>query len=159
MHRSDNLMAEGMLRAAYPGLSREDATKEEIKMWGDKGIDTRNIVIEDGSGLSRRNKINPYFLAEVLDWMRLHKNHNNQYVEIFPAAGVSGTMKNFLKGTPLQGRLRMKTGSMRNVQCYAGFMTDKNDSPTHLVVIMVNNFADRGALKKALSNLLIKNLL
>lgn len=159
MYRSDNLMAEGMLRAAYPGLSREGATNEEIKLWGDKGIDTKNIVIEDGSGLSRRNKISPYFLAEVLDWMRLHKNHNNQYVEIFPAAGVSGTMRNFLKGTPLQGRLRMKTGSMRNVQCYAGFMTDNDAKPTHLVVIMINNFNDRGALKKALSNLLIKNLL
>lgn len=159
MHRSDNLMAEGMLRAAYPGLSREEAAREEIKMWGDKGIDTKGLVIEDGSGLSRRNKINPYFLAEVLDWMRLHKNANNQYVDIFPAAGVSGTMRNFLKGTPLQGRLKMKTGSMRNVQCYAGFMTDEHNKPTHLVVIMINNFNDRAALKKALSNLLIKNLL
>lgn len=159
MHRSDNLMAEGMLRAAYPGLSREEAAREEIKMWGDKGVDTKGIVIEDGSGLSRNNRINPYFLAEVLDWMRLHKNTDNRFVEIFPASGVSGTMRNFLKGTPLQGRLRMKTGSMRNVQCYAGFMTDSNGNPTHLVVIMINNFSDRAALKKALSNLLIKNLL
>ncbi|MCM1400827.1 MAG: D-alanyl-D-alanine carboxypeptidase/D-alanyl-D-alanine-endopeptidase [Bacteroides sp.] len=158
MHRSDNLMAEGMLRATAPGKTRNEATKRELEFWRDKGVDTNGIVIEDGSGLSRNNKISPYFLAEVLDWMRVHKNNNNQYVNIFPVAGKSGTMRGFLKGTKLEGKIAAKTGSMRNVQCYAGFKLDDNGQPTHLVVLLLNNFSDRAKLKKALEKLLLDKL-
>lgn len=158
MYRSDNLMAEGMLRASAPGKTRDEAAWRELKFWNDKGIDTDGIVIEDGSGLSRNNKITPYFLAEVLDWMRVNKNKNGEYVKIFPVAGRSGTMRNFLKGTPLEGKLVAKTGSMRNVQCYAGFKLDDNGQPTHLVVVLLNNFADRAKLKKALEKLLLEKL-
>ena len=158
MYRSDNLMAEGILRAIAPGKTRDEAIKKELKFWNDKGIDTHGIVIEDGSGLSRNNRITPYFLAEVLDWMRINKNNNNQYVNIFPVAGKSGTMRNFLKGTKLEGKLAAKTGSMRNVQCYAGFKLDDKGNPTHLVVIMLNNFSDRTKLKKALERLLLEKL-
>lgn len=158
MYRSDNLMAEGMLRAIAPGHTRQEAIDSEIKFWEDKGIDVTGIVIEDGSGLSRNNKITPYFLAEILDWMRIHKNNNNQYVNIFPVAGKSGTMRNFLKGTALEGKIAAKTGSMRNVQCYAGFKLDDKGQATHLVVIMLNNFSDRGKLKKALERLLLEKL-
>ncbi len=158
MYRSDNLMAEGMLRSTAHGRTRKEAIDNEVKFWADKGIDTHGIVIEDGSGLSRNNKISPYFLAEILDWMRIHKNNNNQYVNIFPVAGKSGTMRNFLKGTSLEGKIAAKTGSMRNVQCYAGFKLDDQGQPTHLVVLMLNNFSDRAKLKKALERLLLEKL-
>lgn len=158
MYRSDNLMAEGILRSTAPGKSRSAATAHELDFWKSKGVDINGIVIEDGSGLSRNNRISPYFLAEVLDWMRLHKNNNNQYVNIFPVAGRSGTMRNFLKGTKLEGKIAAKTGSMRNVQCYAGFKLDDRGQPTHLVVVLLNNFADRTKLKKALEKLLLEKL-
>ena len=158
MYRSDNLMAEGMLRATAPGKTRDQATRQELDLWSKNGIDISGIVIEDGSGLSRNNKISPYFLAEVLDWMRVHKNANNQYVNIFPVAGRSGTMRGFLKGTKLEGKLVAKTGSMRNVQCYAGFKLDDNGQPSHLVILMLNNFQDRAKLKRALEKLLLDKL-
>lgn len=158
MYRSDNLMAEGMLRATAPGRSRSEALSNELKFWEERGIDITGIALEDGSGLSRNNRMTPYFLAEILDWMRLNKNSNNQYVNVFPVAGRSGTMRNFLKGTKLEGKLVAKTGSMRNVQCYAGFKLDDNGQPTHLVVVMLNNFSDRARLKKALEQLLLEKL-
>ena len=67
-------------------------------------------------------------------------------------------MRNFLKGTKLEGKFVAKTGSMRNVQCYAGFKLDDNGQPTHLVVVMLNNFSDRARLKKALEQLLLEKL-
>lgn len=90
--------------------------------------------------------------------MRLNKNNNNSYVNIFPVAGRSGTMRSFLKGTALEGKIVAKTGSMRNVQCYAGFKIDENGQPTHLVVLMLNNFSDRAKLKRALEQLLLEKL-
>lgn len=47
---------------------------------------------------------------------------------------------------------------MRNVQCYAGFKIDDDGQPTHLIVLLLNNFSDRAALKKALEKLLLEKL-
>ena len=82
-----------------------------------------------------------------------------QFSDMLPVAGQSGTMRGFLKGTPLEGRVRAKTGSLNGVQCYAGYVTDAVGVPTHVVVIMVNGFKiSRAELKKRLQNLLIEKL-
>ncbi len=65
---------------------------------------------------------------------------SRSYAELFPIAGRDGTVRNFLKRTPLEGRMALKSGSMTGVLCYAGYMLDKDGRPTHSVVIMVNNF-------------------
>lgn len=160
MHRSDNLMAEGMLHAIQPDGNIGSIIKKELEMWYEKGVDTCGIVIEDGSGLSRNNRISPYFMADVLIWMVNNGNSDGRYLSLFPRAGIEGSMKNFGKGTPLEGRFAAKTGSMRGVQCYAGFMLSNDGSPTHVVIVMINNFnGSRARLKKSIEELLIQNLL
>lgn len=41
----------------------------------------------------------------------------------------------------------MKTGSMSGIQCYAGYKLDENYEPTHIVVVMMNEMADRTAAR------------
>ena len=160
MHRSDNLMAEGILHAIQPDGNIGSIIKKELEMWYEKGVDTCGIVIEDGSGLSRNNRISPYFMADVLIWMVNNGNSDGRYLSLFPRAGIEGSMKNFGKGTPLEGRFAAKTGSMRGVQCYAGFMLNNDGRPTHVVIVMINNFnGSRARLKKSIEELLIQNLL
>lgn len=155
MFRSDNMMTEGMLRSVVQGRSRHAAIAEELSFWADNGVDTCGIVIEDGSGLSRNNRISPYFLADILVWMA--RNNNQVYLQCFPKAGIEGTMRNFMKGTSLEGRLATKTGSMKNVQCYAGYLLDGAGMPSHVVVIMANELtSSRANLKKAIGKLLIE---
>jgi len=155
MQRSHNLMAEGMLMAAFPDATRSEATVRELAYWGDCGADTTGVFVEDGSGLSRLNRITPYFMADVLSLM-CESPYSGQFVESFPLAGVSGTLKYFLSGTPLEGRIALKTGSMNNVQCYAGYMLDSFGEPSHLVVIMINGFrVSRAAIKKSVEKLLL----
>ncbi len=159
MHRSDNMFAEGVLRALAPGKLRDEAIDAELKLWEDRGFDTEPINICDGSGLSRSDRFAPIFLAQILEWMS-KSSMADKYVSYFPLSGRSGTMKNFCKDTRLNGRLAFKTGSMNGVQCYAGYVLDpQNSNPSHVVVIMVNSFyCSRDKLKTALEDFLLTQI-
>lgn len=158
MFRSDNMMAEGTLRLVAPGKSRKSAAQRELSYWNARGINTDGIYIEDGSGLSRHDRMSPRFLADVLSHMVQGRNAD-RYISLFPKAGREGTMRGFMKDSPLYGTLAAKTGSMRGVQCFAGYILDERGKPTH-VVVMVNGFTcDRGALKKSIGNYLIENVI
>lgn len=155
MYRSDNMMAEAMLRSVAPGQSRASAVKTELDMWETRDVDTRRVVIEDGSGLSRNDRLTPMFLANVFTWMASHYKAPD-YVSLFPKAGCDGTLKSFLRDTPLEGRVALKTGSMRGVQSYAGYMLGGDGQPTHVIVIMVNGFTcGRTALKTGIEDMLL----
>ena len=156
MHRSDNLMAEGMLRAIAPGGTRRQAIEEEKAVWALWGISPHGVNIIDGSGLSRDNRLTARFLGEVYRQM-LAEEENGSYVSLFPRAGYDGTMRYFLADTPLEGRVVMKTGSMKGVQSYSGYLLDDTGKPTHLLVFMANGFTcSRQALKKEIQRLLLE---
>ena len=156
MFRSDNLMAEGMLRTLAPGESRQEAIAEEMDIWKDNEIDMSDIMLEDGSGLSRNNRLTPRFLASVLDWMS-RSLVAQSYVRLFPRAGVEGTVRNFLKNTPFEGKMILKSGSMRGVQSYAGYLLDEYGNPSHAVVVMSNDFkCSRGQLRTAIADVLMQ---
>ncbi len=155
MHESHNLFAEGMLRAIAPGESRESALKKEIATLKSIGVTTTNNRITDGSGLARANRIQPAFVADVLEKMALTE-HADAYVSTFPLVGNDGTVKNLLAKTSLKGKLALKSGSMGGVQCYAGYKLDNSGNPTHAVVIMVNSFfCPRGELRGKIENFLV----
>lgn len=157
MFRSDNLFAEGMLRAISPGDSRADAIEREKDVWHSRGFDViSEMVINDGSGLTRGNGLSPHFLGDLLEWMA-KSEYAGSYVSYFPRAGVDGTMKSFAAETHLKGFLAFKTGSVSGVQCYAGYKLDSDGKPTHVVVVMVNGFSCRRPLvKSAVENLMLR---
>lgn len=156
MFRSDNMMAEAMLRSLAPGGTRAEALKEERAIWTDAGISMQGVRIEDGSGLSRNDRLTAIFLAQVLKTMA-SPDYGTDYVSLFPLAGYDGTMRNFLVGTHLEGDIAMKTGSMKGVQSYAGYRIDKSGNPTHIIIFIVNGFTcGRPALKNAISRLLLE---
>lgn len=158
MFRSDNMMAEGMLRSIAPGRPRKEAIAAEKNFWLEKGFDISKLALEDGSGLSRADRITPRFMADVYKWM-YYTDMAGGYASLFPRAGMDGTMRNFLRGTSLEGRLATKTGSMRGVQCFGGYMLDDEGRPTHAVVVFVNDFrCSRGALKAEIGRFLLSKL-
>lgn len=158
MFRSDNLFAEGMLRTLAPKRSRSSSCQRELSLWEARGIDTTPIYIEDGSGLSRKNRLSPEFLSDVLKWMYFSPD-GPLYTTFFPRAGKEGTMRATMTGTALEGRMATKTGSMRGVQCFAGYILGIDGEPTHTVVVMVNGYTcDKGQLKNAIGKYLIDKL-
>lgn len=158
MKRSDNLFAEGMLRALLPGESRKKCLKKQEAYWTSQGLDAGYTIIYDGSGLTRSNKISPLFLGQMLEKMANSENAE-EYVSFFPVAGIDGTLKSFLEKTRLKGRLVLKTGSVSEVQCYAGYKIDAEGAPTHVIVVMVNGFfCTRGTLRKKIEEYLLELL-
>lgn len=156
MMRSDNLFAESMLRT-YDKLEGGDgsttsAAARVMKLWNKKNFSLEGVNIVDGSGLSRSNRVTANFMSQLLSEM----SQNPNYASFFPLAGQEGTLKKFLAETPLDSYVAMKTGSMRGIQCYAGYKLDEDYAPTHVIVIIMNDITkSRDRAKKAAENLLL----
>jgi D-alanyl-D-alanine carboxypeptidase/D-alanyl-D-alanine-endopeptidase (penicillin-binding protein 4) len=107
------LRGEGTARA---GIAAIDSV---AKAWG---LPARRLAQADGSGLSRYNLVAPVFLIGVLEHMRRSPNFQTFY-DALPIAGVDGTLANRMKGTPLQGNVHAKTGTVSNVRSLSGYVT------------------------------------
>lgn len=157
MMRSDNLYAEASLRlfgkAKGGDGSTEDAAQREREFWESRAANLDGVRIIDGSGLSRSNRMTARFMENVLR----DCSGDVEYVSFFPLAGQEGTLKKFLVDTPLDSYIAMKTGSMKGIQCYAGYKLDDDFAPTHVVVVLVNDFrCDRAYLRSQIENMLLE---
>lgn len=157
MMRSDNMFAEAMLRT-YGKLeggdgSTVDSAEREMLLWKKKKLPLEGVVIVDGSGLSRDNRVTADFMGALLSKMSI----DPYYASFFPLAGKEGTLRKFLTDTPLDSYIAMKTGSMTGIQCYAGYKLDDDYVPTHVVVIIMNDIpAKRENVVKAAEQLLLE---
>lgn len=156
MMRSDNLFAESMLRTfgklSGGDGSTVDAAERETKMWRKEKLPMDGVEIIDGSGLSRANRVTADFMGAVLSKM----SDNPDYASFFPLAGQEGTLKSFLSETDLDSYIAMKTGSMKGIQCYAGYKIDDDYVPTHAVVVIMNDITgSRAKAKKAAEKMLL----
>lgn len=147
MFKSNNLFAEGMLRAIVKDSDDKTYGKAvgiEKELWSGKGIDLSTARWLDGSGLAPVNRISPRVLASVLEYMA-KSGGSKAYVGLFPKVGKEGTVRSLLAKTRLEGTLALKSGSMNGVLCYAGFKLNAKGIPSHVVVIMVNGAICRSA--------------
>ncbi|MDE7180099.1 MAG: D-alanyl-D-alanine carboxypeptidase/D-alanyl-D-alanine-endopeptidase [Muribaculaceae bacterium] len=156
MMRSDNQYAEAFLRLVGKTYGKEGSTAEGasqlMRHWRDRKANLDGVKVVDGSGLSRSNRITARFMADVLTKMA----GNPYYASFFPLAGQEGTLRSLLKTTPLEGRIAMKTGSMNGIQCYAGYKLDDDYTPTHVVVVMMNDMGNRAAARRQVERLLLR---
>lgn len=101
------------------------------------GIDTRGLVIENGSGLSRIARASAASLGQLLQaaWRRPWMP---EYIAALPVAGVDGTARKRLAGSPANGQAHIKTGTLNGVRAMAGYVLDAGGE-RHVVVMMVNH--------------------
>ncbi len=155
MMRSDNQYAEALLRsyavASGQKGSVEKAASMEKDYWKKYNSPMSGVTIIDGSGLSRENRVTSRFMAHILS----ERADNPYYASFFPLAGQEGTLRNFLKDTPLEGYVALKTGSMKGIQCYAGYKLDDDYAPTHIIVVMMNGLENRTSAREGLKKALL----
>ena len=75
------------------------------------GVRPEALVLDDGSGLSRGDMITAEATVQLLTFMSRHR-FANVFRDALPIAGVDGTLRNRLRGTPAENNLRAKTGSL-----------------------------------------------
>lgn len=124
------------------------------QFWKEKGIDTGALWIYDGSGLSPIDKVSASFMVDVLLFMNTEASASEAFIRSIPQAGKEGTVVNFLRGTPLEGRARLKSGGMSRVKSYAGYITLNGEE--YAVSLFVNNYRCEGReMTRALEKLLV----
>jgi len=106
--------------------------------WKKQGADVSSLFLQDGCGLSPIDGISPAFFVQLLTYMRTKSNYKAAFFASLPIAGVSGTLKKLLAGTSLEGKVIAKSGSIRRVLCYSGYIELNNKE--YAFSIMVNNF-------------------
>jgi D-alanyl-D-alanine carboxypeptidase/D-alanyl-D-alanine-endopeptidase (penicillin-binding protein 4) len=125
---SQNLYAELILRAlgkataTDPRQASEDAGVEAVrKFLAQAGIDPAKVFMLDGSGLSRANLVTPDTTLQLLTYMNRHR-YGAAFREALPVAGLDGTLRNRMKGTPAQGNVRAKTGTLGTATSLSGYV-------------------------------------
>ncbi|MDN3919441.1 D-alanyl-D-alanine carboxypeptidase/D-alanyl-D-alanine endopeptidase [Roseateles violae] len=114
------------------------ASERVVRDWfAAKGLDAEGLVLENGSGLSRIEKIKPAQLAGLLA-VAWDGRQAPELLGTLPIAGVDGTLSRRLKGTPAEGRARLKTGTLHSAVALAGYVPDAADRPW-IVVAMLND--------------------
>ncbi len=150
MKPSQNLYTELILRtlgkvapipltAANANRTSEEAGLEVVKAFlREAGVGPTTLVLSDGSGLSRNDMITSEATVQLLAYMHRHR-YAAAWREAFPLAGVDGTLRNRMKGTPAENNLRAKTGSLSSASSLSGYVRDAAGDDLAFS-IMVNNF-------------------
>jgi D-alanyl-D-alanine carboxypeptidase/D-alanyl-D-alanine-endopeptidase (penicillin-binding protein 4) len=101
------------------------------------GIDDTGLVMDNGSGLSRIERISPLQMAGLLQ-AALRSNWAPEFQASIPIAAVDGTMRKRLQDSPAAYRARLKTGTLKNVVAVAGYVPDATGRQC-VVVAMLNS--------------------
>ncbi|MDM8350071.1 D-alanyl-D-alanine carboxypeptidase/D-alanyl-D-alanine-endopeptidase [Pseudomonas sp. sp1636] len=112
------------------------AAQRVIRGWlARKGITAPHLVIENGSGLSRDERVSARELAQLLQaaWK---SPYAAEFISSLPLVAMDGTMRKRLQRTALVGEAHIKTGTLNNVRAIAGYSRDSNGNSWAVVAIL-----------------------
>jgi D-alanyl-D-alanine carboxypeptidase/D-alanyl-D-alanine-endopeptidase (penicillin-binding protein 4) len=143
---SNNVMARQLfltLGAAGAGApASAEKSGRVIRQWlAGKGLSFPELVLENGSGLSRAERISARNLGQLL-LAAFRSPVMPELMASLPVAAVDGTMRKRLSGADIAGQAHIKTGSLAGVRAIAGYVLDS--SGRRVVVVLVINHANAG---------------
>nr|WP_298138389.1 D-alanyl-D-alanine carboxypeptidase/D-alanyl-D-alanine-endopeptidase [uncultured Pseudomonas sp.] len=112
------------------------AAQRVIRSWlARKNILAPHLVMENGSGLSRAERVSANELAKLLQaaWK---SPYAAEFMSSLPLVAMDGTMRKRLHSTPLVGEAHIKTGTLNNVRAIAGYSRDSNGNSWAVVAIL-----------------------
>ncbi|MBC7367072.1 MAG: D-alanyl-D-alanine carboxypeptidase/D-alanyl-D-alanine-endopeptidase [Undibacterium sp.] len=131
MKQSQNLQAD--LIFAHLGESRrvpttpawtrtEDLAVAGLKEFlGRHALRPEDVIFDEGSGLSRNNLTTAAATVALLQFMATHRDAA-VFADSLPVAGVDGTLRRRMKGTPAEGKIHAKTGTLRWATALSGYV-------------------------------------
>ena len=153
---SNNVMARQLFLTLGAAGAGAPATAEKsnrvIKQWlAGKGLSFPELVLENGSGLSRIERISAKNLGQLL----VHAFRSPVMPELMaslPLTAVDGTMRKRLSGAEIAGQAHIKTGSLAGVRSIAGYVLDSRGR--RVVVVFIVNHTNAGNAQPAQDALL-----
>ena len=153
---SNNVMARqvfltlGMEAGQHPATP--DGSDAAIRAWLEaRGMAMPELELENGSGLSRRERISAGSLGRLLQaaWK---SPVMPELISSLPVAAIDGTMKKRLKKNGIAGQAHIKTGYLEGVRSIAGYVLDS--AGRRWIVVFFVNHANAGAAQAAQDALL-----
>lgn len=145
MRESHNLTAEVLVKTLGAEAEGRGTWPDGLKVAGfmlkELGFKEDEFTLDDGSGLSRKNKLSPALLTAVL--LHMHSSPTGkEYVASLAVAGRTGTLARSLNTAPYKGNVRAKTGYIRGVSGLSGYAKTRSDTAVAFS-ILIND--DRGS--------------
>lgn len=136
---SNNVMARQLfLSLAVDRPASPEGAQGRIRQWlVEKGLEMPGLVLDNGSGLSRHERIS----AESLGRLLLAAWRSPVMPELMaslPVAGFDGTLKKRMEKSSVNGRAHLKTGYLEGVRSVAGYVLDRNGR-RWIVVCLIND--------------------
>ncbi len=148
MKKSQNQIAEIMLRTIgleRAGVGTADTARkivaQQLLAWG---VQPDGFMIRDGSGLSDNDLLTPETIVRVLDRIQRDTAFASYY-NAMPIAGVDGTIDKRMKGTPAEGNVRAKTGTLTKARNLSGYVTTA-DGERLIFSVLANNTTTPGSM-------------
>lgn len=153
---SNNVMARQLLLTLGSGDGKPASYARgaaRIRQWlQDQGLAANELQIENGSGLSRNERIAARSMARIL-LAAYSSRIMPDLMASLPIVGVDGTMRNRLKQSQVAGQAHIKTGTLNDVRAVAGYVLAASGK-RYVVVAFVNH--GRAAESRAMLDQLIE---
>lgn len=114
--------------------------------WQENGMNTEQMMLHDGSGLSPSNRLTSEQLMTVLSTISQHAAFT-LLLQSLPLAGYSGSLASQFRGSASEGQLRAKSGYLNNVRSYAGYTTMQNGNLAAFIIIANDYKASPAAMR------------
>ena len=141
--KSNNNFAEHLLMKSV-SLNHENIninrTAEYLQLFWEDKLGLKEMIFNDGCGLSRLNLCSANAFNELLlyELERKLSNGKESFFKSLPISGKTGTLKYFGDETVFKEKFFGKSGSMGRVRCYSGYL--HKNAQYYPFTIMVNNF-------------------
>lgn len=137
VQQSDNHFADTIFRtlgAAEGDSTWVGAAGATAQILAPLELDWTGVVLADGSGLSRANRVSPGFLAQLQSRM-WNSSLSDQWIDLMAVSGRSGTLRYRLRDGIAAGRVYAKTGSLRDVTALVGTVVGPPQQLWHFAVV------------------------
>ena len=145
---SHNFTAEVLMREAADAWDVNRASLATTRWMQAQGLPMTGLRVRDGSGLSRGNRLTSRSLS-VLLWRMAQHPLAAYYQASMAIAGQRGTLRNYFRGTSLQGRFWGKTGTLTGVRSISGIL-ETSDGPRYVSMISNGAYAPNSVMGEIL---------
>lgn len=147
---SQNFYAEQILKTLgwqMKGKGSSNTGIEVLHDFMDKlGFSPEEYQIDDGSGLSRGNKLSPGIITTILMYAS-KRPYSNVLFGSLPVSGKDGGLRHRMISPPYKNRIHAKTGYIARTSALSGYI-DTTNGETLAFSILMNNFKDISAIRK-----------